>query len=213
MRRAGLVNKTIYKHLEEHQSIYIFSGILLTMGVIFGAIVVNSLNFTQKNDLYAYLSLFFGQVQRGEFAGARDMFVHSFVHYLKYVGLMWLLGLSIIGLPIVFILLFIKGLVVGFTVGFLVNQMGFNGFILSFVSILPQNIILIPIFIVIATAAISFSLRLWRQVTRRVHQPIMQYFVRYGIVLIFAILLIATVSFYEAFISPTIMKAIYGWIG
>ncbi len=33
-----------------------------------------------------------------------------------------------IGLPIIFVLLFMKGVIVGFTVGFLVNQMGAQGF-------------------------------------------------------------------------------------
>lgn len=213
MRRVGLIKRTIYTHMEEHQSIYLFSGVLLAMGVIFGAIVVNSLSFSQKNDLYAYLSLFFGQVQKGEFAHSNDMFIHTFVHYIKYIGLMWLLGLSIIGLPVVFILLFIKGLVVGFTVGFLVSQMGFNGFLLSFVTILPQNIVLIPVFIIIATAAISFSLRLWRQVTKRVHQSMAHYFVRYGMVLLFVGIFIVIVSVYEAFLSPAIMKTVYNWLG
>lgn len=182
------------------------------MGVIFGAIIVNSLSFTQKNDLYAYLSLFFGQVEAGEFASSKEMLKHTFVHYIKYISLMWLLGLSVIGLPIIFILLFIKGIVVGFTVGFLVNQMGFNGFLLSFVTILPQNIILIPIFIIIATNAISFSLRIWRQVTRRIHQPIMHDFIRYGIVLVIAGILMAGVSVYEAFLSPSMMKTVYNWM-
>ena len=44
-----------------------------------------------------------------------------------------------------------KGMVIGFTVGFLVNQMGWNGFLLSFVSVLPQNFIIIPVFIMTAT--------------------------------------------------------------
>ena len=47
-----------------------------------------------------------------------------------------------------------KGMVVGFTVGFLVNQMGWNGFLLSFVSVLPQNFIIIPVFIVTATLSV-----------------------------------------------------------
>jgi stage II sporulation protein M len=36
-------------------------------------------------------------------------------------------------------MVFLKGIVVGFTVGFLVNQMGINGFFLSFVSVLPAK--------------------------------------------------------------------------
>ena len=76
---------------------------------------------------------------------------------------MWILGISIIGLPVIFIMVFLKGIVVGFTVGFLVNQMGINGFFLSFVSVLPQNILLIPAYLIMGTCAIAFSMRLIRQ--------------------------------------------------
>ena len=53
-------------HIREHSSIYLFVIVLFLMGVIFGAVVVNSLSFTQKEDLYYYLSQFFGQVSTGK---------------------------------------------------------------------------------------------------------------------------------------------------
>ncbi|WP_096188540.1 stage II sporulation protein M [Evansella halocellulosilytica] len=204
--------RTVNNHLEENRAIYLFTIVLLFMGVIFGAIIVNSLSFAQKNDLYAYLSLFFGQVEQGEFANSTEMFTQSFAHYGKYLGLMWFLGLSVIGLPVIFILLFIKGLVVGFTVGFLVNQMGFDGFILSFATVFPQNIILIPIFVIVATVATSFSLRVWKQITKRGYEPIFQYFLSYSIFLLFTGGFVATVSLYEAYVSPVMMQLIFNWI-
>ena len=47
------------------------------MGVIFGAVLVNSLSFTQKEDLFYYLSQFFGQVSQGEIAPTNEMFSQS----------------------------------------------------------------------------------------------------------------------------------------
>ncbi len=115
-------------YFREHSSIFLFVVILFLMGVIFGAIVVNSMSITQKEDLFYYLSQFFGQVSDGKVAADQDLFLQSFFHNSKFIGLMWVLGISIIGLPVILILLFIKGMVVGFTVGFLVSQMGWNGF-------------------------------------------------------------------------------------
>ncbi|NSL50438.1 stage II sporulation protein M [Calidifontibacillus erzurumensis] len=197
----------LIKHFQENSSIYLFTTVLFLIGVIFGAIIVNSLSYSQKEDLYYYLSRFFGQVSNGEFASASLMFKQSFVHYAKYVGLMWILGLSIIGLPIILILLFLKGIVVGFTVGFLVNQMGWYGFLLSFVSVLPQNLLLVPAFIFIGTAAISFSIRMIRkQFVRRVNEPIFPYFVRYSFVMAGMLIIISIASSFEAYISPVLMK-------
>lgn len=205
------VKRQLTKHIQESFSLYTFTTVLLVMGVIFGAIVVNSLGGVQKDDLFDYLGRFFGQIAQNEISGQQAMFNQSFTHYIKYIGLMWVLGLSIIGLPVILILLFLKGIVVGFTVGFLVNQMGWNGFLLSFVSVLPQNIILIPAFVIIGTAAISFSLKMIKgQFSKRMNEPIFPQFLRYTVLMLLISLAIGVASVFEAFVSPVLMKAVIG---
>jgi stage II sporulation protein M len=196
-------------HIKDHSSLYIFITVLFMMGIIFGAIVVNSLTVSQKTDLYLYISRFFGQVADGELSSSNEVFIQSYLHHIKYVGLMWLLGISIIGLPVILVLLFLKGIVVGFTVGFLVNQLGWKGFLLSFVSVLPQNLIIIPAFIIIGTIAVSFSLRLIGQIlVKRTNLPFMQIFARYTGVAVIVCLFIAAASAFEAYSSPILMKQV-----
>lgn len=200
-------------HFREHSSIYLFIIVLFLMGVIFGAIVVNSLSLSQKEDLYYYLSQFFSQVSNGKVADSKDLFIQSFSHNSKFIGLMWLLGISIIGLPVILILLFIKGMVVGFTVGFLVNQMGWDGFLLSFVSVLPQNIIIIPIFIISATLSVSFSFKMIRQqFIKKLGEPILPLFGRYMFLFIIALLFLVIAAGMEAYISPALMKSIINMV-
>lgn len=206
-KRAGTFGQSIAYHIDENRSIYIFTIVLFLIGVIFGAIIVNSLGLTQKSDLHNYLNQFFGQVAEGQFASSSSMFIQSFAHYAKYIGLMWILGLTIIGVPVILILLFIKGIVVGFTVGFLVNQMGMSGFFLSFVAILPQNILLVPAFIVVATVAISFSLKMVKQqFIKRNNGPIFHHFLRYSLFILCIMAILVIASSFEAFISPNLMK-------
>ncbi|MBU8879198.1 stage II sporulation protein M [Bacillus sp. FJAT-29790] len=207
--RKNMYQNVVANHFREHSSIYLFVIVLFLMGVIFGAVVVNSLSFTQKEDLFYYLSQFFGQVSNEKVAEANDLFKMSFFHNTKFIGLIWILGISIIGLPIILILLFMKGMVVGFTVGFLVNQMGWDGFLLSFVSVLPQNLIIIPIFIVSSTLAVSFSLKMIsRQFMKKVGQPMMPLFGRYMIAFAFAVIFLCAAAGIEAFISPVLMKSV-----
>ncbi|WP_017755665.1 stage II sporulation protein M [Calidifontibacillus oryziterrae] len=199
----------INMHFRENSSIYLFTTILFLIGVMFGAIIVNSLSFSQKDDLYYYLNRFFGQIVNGEFANSTLMFKQSFMHYVKNIGLMWILGLSIIGLPIILILLFLKGVVVGFTVGFLVNQMGWYGFLLSFVSVMPQNFILVPLFIFVGTISISFSLRMIRQqFVKKINDPILPYFFRYTLTMAGILVVVGFASTYEAYVSPSLMKSV-----
>mgnify|MGYP001158988786 CR=1 FL=1 len=202
-------HKVAANHFREYSSIYLFVIVLFLMGVIFGAVIVNSLSFTQKEDLFYYLSQFFGQAADGEFNAPKDLFIQSFFHNSKFIGLIWILGISIIGLPIILIMLFIKGVTVGFTVGFLVNQMGWNGFLLSFVSILPQNLIIIPVFIIMAALSVMFSLRMIRnQFMKKISQPVFPLFFRYLFCFLGALVVIAGAAGVESLISPALLKAV-----
>ncbi|MDG4655681.1 stage II sporulation protein M [Ectobacillus antri] len=196
-------------HVQEHSSLYVFVSVLLLMGVIFGAILVNSLQEGQKQDLYFYLSRFFGQVSEGKFVSAVEVFKESYFSHLKYIGFIWLLGVSVIGLPLIFILLFLKGVVVGFTVGFLVSQLGWNGFLLAFVAVLPQNLVIMPVFLFMTVTAAGFSLRMIRhQFIRRMHEPLLPVLVKYtGIFLVIGCILVGA-SAVEAYVSPMFMKGI-----
>ncbi len=211
--KKRLYHNVAANHFREYSSIYIFVIVLFLMGVIFGAVVVNSLSFSQKEDLFYYLSQFFGQLSNGESARSNDLFIQSLLHNIKYIGLMWLLGISIIGLPVILILLFIKGMVIGFTVGFLVNQMGWDGFLLSFVSILPQNFIIIPVFIIMAVITISFSMQMIRrQFMKKVSNPVFPLLSRYFVTLLIAMVCLSAAAAVEAYISPPLMKAVIGAI-
>jgi stage II sporulation protein M len=205
--KKRLYQSNAASYFREHSSIFLFIVVLFLMGVIFGAIVVNSMSITQKEDLFYYLSQFFGQISNGKVADNNDLFMQSFLHNSKFIGLMWILGISIIGLPVILILLFIKGMVVGFTVGFLVNQMGMKGFLLAFVSILPQNLITIPIFIMMAAFSVIFSMRMIKkQFMKKYAQPVLPYFKQYIFALLISIVFISAASGIEAFLSPWLMK-------
>jgi stage II sporulation protein M len=204
-----MYQNVVATHFREHSSIYLFIIVLFLMGVIFGAVVVNSLSFTQKEDLFYYLSQFFGEVSNGKIANSDELFLQSFLHNSKYVGLMVLLGISIIGLPVILIILFLKGIVVGFTVGFLVNQMGMDGFLLSFVSVLPQNFIIIPVFIITATSAVTISLKMIRrQFMKKISEPILPLLGKYMISFVVALLFLVVAALLEAYISPHLMKGV-----
>src|SRR5690625_1092114 len=197
------------EHIKEHATIYVFMIILFLIGIIFGAIIVNSMNFVQKQDLFFYLDRFFGQMADDQSIAHIDILKSSFFYHAKYLLFIFILGLSVIGLPVVWILLFLIGLVVGFLVGFIVNQLGVKGLLLAALSIAPQNIVIIPIYIIAGSLSMIFSLTLLGKLfTRKVSQPILLPLGRY--VTMFSILL--GISFVaallEAFVANEAMQAL-----
>src|SRR5690606_4870248 len=208
--RKRLSSNLITRHLQEHSSIYLFLMVLFLMGIIFGAIMVNSLSDHQKEDLFYYLNQFFGQVEEGAMVSSQDLLKLSFLHNLKFAGLIWILGISIIGLPLIFVLLFIKWIVVGFSVGFFVNQMGWQGLLLAFGSLLPQNLFIIPAFIFVAACSVSLSIKLIRKIFIRqtFSFQLVPVFSRYVLAYIATILVITIAASIEAYLTPALMKAI-----
>lgn len=203
-------NKTlIVDHVKKYATIYLFMLVLFLTGVIFGAVIVNSMGFVQKQDLFFYLEQFFEKIAGSKEIENGEILTSSFFYHAKYLLLLFILGLSVIGLPIVWILLFLKGLVVGFSVGFIVNQLGFKGLFLASLSIAPQNLLIIPIYLVAGSLSMIFSLTLLNKLfSRRMSRPILQPLSRYAIV--FTLLLAGALlaALIEAYVSNEAMEAL-----
>src|SRR5699024_241596 len=154
----------IIDHVRSNVTVYLFMTTLLITGIVFGAIIVNSMSFVQKQDLFFHLNQFFTKINNNEPIMSKDMLKKSFSFHVQYLILILLLGLTIIGIPLIWLFVFLKGLVIGFSVGFIVNQLGFKGLLLATVSIAPQNMIIIPIYIIAASLANLFSLLLFQKI-------------------------------------------------
>ncbi|WP_400163864.1 stage II sporulation protein M [Brevibacillus sp. TJ4] len=200
------VGQTIHTYAREHQSLYWFTIVLFAMGIVFGAVLVNSLPLSQKQELFAFLQYFFNSLSEQGTSPSKAHFFESFGHYAKTVGIMWVLGLSIIGLPMILLMLFLKGVVVGFTVGFLVNQMQWQGVSFAMMGVLPQNLLVVPALFIVGVSGISFSLRLikTRLVSKR--DGIMPHFVGYTALVVAMLGVLALASLFETFISPRLMQ-------
>jgi stage II sporulation protein M len=197
---------TLRLHVKNQMSLYLFITVLFMMGVVFGAVVVNTLSPVQKEGLLEYLGYFFRGLDQNTIAEPEIAFQHSMGDHLKNLGLMWMLGLSIIGIPLILILIFLKGLVIGFTVGFLVSQLSWRGLWFAFLSVVPQNLLVVPAMIIMAVSGIHFSLLLVRNrlISRR--GTIYPEFLAYsGLVMAMAVVLVFA-SLFEAYLSPVLMR-------
>ncbi|GAE91295.1 stage II sporulation protein M [Gracilibacillus boraciitolerans JCM 21714] len=202
--------KPLTTHFTKYHTIYIFTVILFITGIIFGAIIVNSMTFVQKQDLFFYLERFFLSFLQEDPIAKQSLFKNSFLYHMQFLSLLFFLGLAVIGLPIIWILLFIKGVAIGFTVGFFVNQLGLlEGLLFSFSAIAPQNLIIIPIYIIASSFAMIFSLTLLQSMfSKRYKQPILQLFSRYIGLFISLVIVISLAALLESFISFEAMKMI-----
>lgn len=211
------VKISVSGYLKDHMSLFVFVSVLFMIGVLFGAIVVGALADSQVQSLHDALKGFF-QALNMEQTGTTPSEIawHSAAGFLKTTGMLWILGLSIIGLPVIVILIFIKGFMIGFTVGVVVSQFQAKGILFALAAVLPQNLIYVPALLVCGVAGISFSLALVKsrfghqQPAHRMSAGTMLYrnFLSYtGLVATVAVAMILA-AFVEGYLSPALMRAV-----
>ncbi|NLW17624.1 MAG: stage II sporulation protein M [Firmicutes bacterium] len=194
------------QHLEEHFVSYFFVLVLFAVGVFFGAIAVKALTFSQKQELLAFLQQFFASgvvVPSGS-----AVFMQTLTVNLQLAALIWLLGILIFGLPIVIVIVFFQGFVLGFSVGFLVHQMGAKGFLLAACSVLPHNLLLVPALLSISAMSIFFTIQTLRPSLRPRRSTFRQRFIQYGGNCLLAGIVIFVASIIETWFSPLLVKLI-----
>ncbi|MBU5594279.1 stage II sporulation protein M [Amphibacillus sp. MSJ-3] len=199
--------KEFVKHFETYQLSYFFILILFLMGLIFGAIIVVTMHFTQKQDLLFYLNQYFARIDNQFIMANHELFKSALLSHLQYLVIFFVLGLSIIGLPVIWVIVFVKGTFIGFSVGFFVNQYGFKGLLFISSAILPQSIITIPVYLLAGTLAMIFTSQLikklsGRRMVRFTLEPLVQYFIIFMI--LFAICFLGALV--EAYISGNLLQ-------
>jgi len=177
--------------------------------VVVGALAVRTLPDEQKTELISYLHIFFtGLTQGTEGNTSGTMMITSVMfNNAKTIALMWILGFTIVGIPFVLFILFTRGFIIGFTVGFLVNEYVMRGLLFAFASVLPHNFFAIPAMLVMGVAATKFSLMLVR---RKNYGKINLWYeaIRYSILCMAMLVVMLFAALFEVYISPVFMKLV-----
>ncbi len=190
---------------------YFFVTLLFILGVVFGAVAVNALTPQQKVELLDYLKVFLrGLTQKLGDIDSGVVLRQSVANNLKTAGLVWLLGATVIGVPVTVVILFVRGFVIGFSVGFLVGEMGGKGLSLALLAVFPQNIIAVPVMIALGVSSLAFSVLMVRQRVGRFKVHLAEEFLAYTFTCLVLCALLVGASLIEAYVTPVFMGLIAG---
>jgi stage II sporulation protein M len=137
---------------------------------------------------------------------------NSVVRNVEITAAVWFLGLTVIGFPLIIGLVLCRGFILGFTVGFLVEQMSWQGVILSLLGILPHNLISIPALIAAATLGISFSMELVRGRMTIGAGGMGRLVLMYTITMLLLSAAMAAAGLTEGVISPSLIRLLNTWL-
>ncbi|HHT02440.1 MAG TPA: stage II sporulation protein M [Firmicutes bacterium] len=200
------LRQRFFDHIEAHLGLYVFTTLLAAVGIAFGALAVEALGAGQKLELIEYLQGFLGSLELTD-NGYNPLAALAFAlgMNLKTIAAIWFLGLTVVGAPMVALVVFLRGFLIGFSVGLLVSEMGFSGILIALTAVLPHNLLAVPVLIMAATSAFGFSFQLV-QSRLRGERVFYAQFLSYTAVLTCCAFLLCLASLFESYLTPLLVR-------
>lgn len=199
--------KLLKNSFQSNKKLIYFLILFTLIGIIFGSTFILFLNETDKNIVNEYITGFINDIKENKI-NIYNNFISLNIPNIISLILIWLLGISVLGIPVILFIYFSKMFVLGFTISSFILKYKFKGVIYSFIYLIPSNLIKITIFIVLINYAFTLSFNLIKTFIKRGNinfKPIMK---KYIIILVTSILVIILCDIYETVISPIILKFI-----
>ena len=181
--------------------------IITVVGLISGMIFTFILKEADYNKVTESLNMFIDGVINDSLNYSLSL-KSNLITNIIYVFIIWSLGISFIGIPIILSLYFIKVFSIGFTISSIMLNYGLRGLIYSFVYIFPHNILNIFIFVFLALYSVVYSFRLSNSFFKKESIDFKPILNKHKYVLLISLLGIIITSLYSTYIVPYILKIV-----
>ncbi len=194
----------ISKNLRKQKKIYYILIGLAFIGILFGLIFVFLISDENKILLNSRIQSFF------------DSDIDSFQNFFKclfnnfiLILLIWILGISIVGIPLILIILVFKSFIFGFSISSLISTFGIKGIIISLFHVVISKSIYLIIIILLSFYSISFSIKLLKSFFTKKTIDFKESIRKYIKILLISLVVCFIISIYEGFISNYIVNFFY----
>lgn len=196
------------KHFEKNFLLYIISLLCIFTGIILGMYFVKYMGSVETGKLENYMQEFVKNFS-GSKVSYKSIFLQTLKNNLPVMIVLWFLGLTMIGIPMILIIDMIKGFTVGFSISFFINSMGVKGIWVSLGSVILQNIIYIPCILFCSVLAMEFSLMLFKNNFKsRRSSSALSNVASYSLIFLMNFLFMFMGFLLETYVTPNILKII-----
>ncbi len=182
---------------------------MLIIGISAGASTVNGLSAVQNEELVNYFSGFL-KIMGNQKVNSSELLIISLQENAKLVALLWISGVTIIGIPFIYLLVLSKGFAIGFSSGFIMQTMGIKGILFGLLTLLPKEIIILPCIIALGVNGMNFSLNIIKSksIKQALKQNLKMDFLGYSLCTVFFSVFILIAVLIEAYILPVFIRMI-----
>lgn len=196
----------LMESLKENKITFLWVLLFFLVGIVLGSYTVYYMSDFNRVEITTYFNNFL-EFLGGNSVAYTSILVDSIKSILPMVVIIVLLGYTAVGTPIILMMDLAKGYVIGFTFSLIVSMLGSKGIMLVLSGLMLQNLIFIPIIMLISVLAIRHSVtKLKMGVSRdRVKLDVIRAYLNFqgllSLIIISGILI-------ETYISPNLIRLV-----
>ena len=188
------------------QKLLIKINILSLISIILGILYIAIISKSNKELINTTLNSFFTQIDKNNI-NYTSSFINSFLSYTLSGLFIWILGISVIGIPIILIFLFYKSFILGFSISSLIYFYKLKGIIAAIIYIIPLLFSLL-VFIILSFFSIRFSKKLIKVIFYKQDYTFRSLTRKYFKVLLIGEICLMACSLIETFLIPELLKLV-----
>lgn len=197
--REYKIRNIVLEYVDSNLKTYLILLIIFLIGIIFGVIFVNSAKENQSNQMQNYIQNFINSIKENYQISTKELLKNSIINNVGIAVLLWFLGSTVIGFPLIYVVVGYKGYCIGYTVSSVIATVGTGkGIIFIIATMLIQNIIYIPTILTLSVSGIKLY-RLIMEDRRR--ENIKLQILKHTIFSILMLILLLISSLLETYIS------------
>ena len=189
------------------KKINIFAICILFIGITFGAIFANIIGMNDRILVIDKIKLFISNINTNSLNSILVLKNTAIIN-LIYIILIWLLGLSLVGIILNIGLLFIKSFIFGFSIAAFIITYSYKGIILSLLYLIFGELINVLIISVLTIYSIMLSYQLFLMILKNNNVNIRKLIKNYILILIFSIIISIISSLSLSLLLPALIKLI-----
>lgn len=215
MIAVGTFFQLIGGHVRRRVFAYLMVCAVLAMGIAAGSGAVGTVDVTSRAQMSQVLETFFAEPSADTIPPPRERVIQEAFSgdILRTAALLWVLGLSVIGSPLILVITFFRGFALGFTFAFMIEEMDFRGLVLAIASLVPHNTLSLLGLIVAASSGLTFAGVAARILLgRRTEYTVYRQFASSAALTAVSAALILGGMFIEAYVTPVLIGVVERYI-
>ncbi len=184
---------------------YLFLITIMALGILAGILFVFFISSEDKTLLLDNLNHFFTSIKENKL-NYTDSLINSISSNILSIILIWLLGISVIGIPFILGFMIFKGFVLGFSISSILVNYGFKGILVAISYIFPHHIIYLIMWLLLGFYALSFSCKLFKLLFLKKNVNLKEHFRKYLKILVLCLLVSCILSLFEVYVTPSLIN-------